>query len=299
MFAKALENGIRESKAVALIISPEAMNSGWVEAEYYRALSLASNNQLQLIPVLYKMVQIPGFLSDRSWVDFSNENEYDEKVRNLVWGITGEKLKFEKGIHKSYHGPSRRKIQTSKNITLIVRQIKNPFVRDLERKLRMGNAHWIQAGFSIPSNEGNFTSVYYENQIEVFRRIETSMLTFSADITNRDANLLQDSFLDMLEDNLHQVIQRVKQVEELLSGKEFELSITLSKAGKVILQDVEKVRKLVLYAPMKLLSNPGEYDQVSDDLSTEIENLAVSVEEYQRYLTTILNQSKLEKIYSS
>src|SRR5688572_25031863 len=91
LFAKALEQGIEESKAVAVIISQEEMNSGWVEAEFYRALSLATNNQLQLIPVLYKKAQIPGFLRDRSWVDFGNEDEYEEKVRSLVWGITGEK----------------------------------------------------------------------------------------------------------------------------------------------------------------------------------------------------------------
>src|SRR5687768_13790903 len=86
LFARALEMGIEESKSVALIISPEAMDSGWVKAEYYRALSLATNNQLQLIPVLYRKAQLPGFLSDRSWVDFSNENEYDENIRNLIWG---------------------------------------------------------------------------------------------------------------------------------------------------------------------------------------------------------------------
>src|SRR5699024_9407845 len=73
LFAEALETGIQESKSVALIISPEAMNSGWVKAEYYRAVSLATNKKLQLIPVLYRKAEIPGFLSDRSWVDFSNQ----------------------------------------------------------------------------------------------------------------------------------------------------------------------------------------------------------------------------------
>jgi hypothetical protein len=91
LFAKALEKGIEESRAVALIISPESMSSGWVENEYYRALSLATNGQLQLIPVLYKDAQIPGFLKDRNWVDFSNESEYDEKLEILIWGITGKR----------------------------------------------------------------------------------------------------------------------------------------------------------------------------------------------------------------
>jgi len=91
LFAKALERGIAESRAVAVIISPQSMISNWVEAEYYRALTLATNNQTQLIPVMYKLAEIPGFLTDRSWVDFRNEAEYSQSVENLVWGITGEK----------------------------------------------------------------------------------------------------------------------------------------------------------------------------------------------------------------
>jgi hypothetical protein len=44
LFAEALEKGIKESKVVALVISPDAMNSGWVKAEYYRALSVKLSN---------------------------------------------------------------------------------------------------------------------------------------------------------------------------------------------------------------------------------------------------------------
>jgi len=50
---------------------------------------------------------------------------------------------------------------------------------------------------------------------------------------------------------------------------------------------------------MRLLSHPDEYDQVSYNLSIELGNLSISIEEYQRHLTTIVNQAKLERIYSS
>ncbi len=92
LFAKALEEGLETSKAVALIVSPEAMASGWVEEEYYRALSLAQDRQLQLIPVILQEASVPGFLKSRSWVDFRNESNFDENVKMLVWGITGKKF---------------------------------------------------------------------------------------------------------------------------------------------------------------------------------------------------------------
>ena len=91
LFAKALEDGLTDSRAVALIVSPEAMASGWVQAEYYRALSLAQNNRLQLIPVILRDADLPDFLEDRNWVDFRQESAYSQSIWKLVWGITGKK----------------------------------------------------------------------------------------------------------------------------------------------------------------------------------------------------------------
>ncbi len=93
IFVKALEKGLAESGAMALIISPESMNSEWVEAEYYRAVALSQNKKvaLQLIPVILRDAELPGFLTDRSWVDFRDGANYPQSVRDLVWGITGKK----------------------------------------------------------------------------------------------------------------------------------------------------------------------------------------------------------------
>jgi predicted ATPase len=93
LFAKALEEGLASSRAVALIISPEAVASGWVEAEYYRALALANNplSSLQLIPVILRDAPLPGFAKDRNWVDFRDKANYAQNVWKLVWGITGRK----------------------------------------------------------------------------------------------------------------------------------------------------------------------------------------------------------------
>jgi hypothetical protein len=91
LFAEALEKGIKESRSVAIIISPESMKSDWVKAEYYRALKLATTEHLQLIPVLYKQADAPGFLEDRNYVDFRNSSNYTEQLENLIWGITDQK----------------------------------------------------------------------------------------------------------------------------------------------------------------------------------------------------------------
>ena len=93
IFVDALEAGLENSKAVALIVSPEAISSGWVKEEYSRALSLAhqKNEPLQLIPVILRDAEIPGFLANRSWVDFRDESRFHQNLERLVWGISGEK----------------------------------------------------------------------------------------------------------------------------------------------------------------------------------------------------------------
>ncbi|HEY0322331.1 MAG TPA: TIR domain-containing protein [Pyrinomonadaceae bacterium] len=92
-FVRAIEIGLEESKAVALIVSPEAMASGWVEEEYDRALRLAQekNQPLQLIPVILREAKMPGFLENRNYVDFRDEASFDENIEKLIYGITGKK----------------------------------------------------------------------------------------------------------------------------------------------------------------------------------------------------------------
>jgi hypothetical protein len=218
----------------------------------------------------------------------------------LVWGITGEKPKPDKAFLAAETNSSSKPLHRPKGLSHIFDHIKNPFVRNMERRLRMGNAHWVQAGFSVPTDEFSFTSVYYQNQIEIFERIESVTQDIATEIGERNISLLSDVFLDAIENNLDHLVSRVGQVEELLSssGQEFELSFALSKTGNSILKDIEKVRKQVRHVSITLLSDPTENNSASECLSMEFANLAISIEEYQRHLTTILKQAKLEKIYS-
>ncbi|MGC1375720.1 MAG: toll/interleukin-1 receptor domain-containing protein [Anaerolineales bacterium] len=93
LFVKALEDGIKESKCIGIIISPESIASGWVQEEYSHALSIANSAPctLRLIPILLRDATLPGFLSSRNWVDFRDELNFADNLKRLVWGITGEK----------------------------------------------------------------------------------------------------------------------------------------------------------------------------------------------------------------
>ncbi|MBE9594491.1 MAG: toll/interleukin-1 receptor domain-containing protein [Proteobacteria bacterium] len=99
LFAEAIEEGLKSSETIAIIVSPEAMNSGWFKVEYYRAVSLAikENPPQRVIPLLFCDAELPGFLKDRQWVDFRDENRFEISLQKLIWGIRGEsKEQFEK-----------------------------------------------------------------------------------------------------------------------------------------------------------------------------------------------------------
>jgi hypothetical protein len=89
VFVQALERGLESSGAVAIIVSPESMASGWVSEEYSRALSMAKSrgSSLPLIPILLQDAELPGFLANRSWADFRDEDQFDASVEQLIRGI--------------------------------------------------------------------------------------------------------------------------------------------------------------------------------------------------------------------
>ncbi|HUW62947.1 MAG TPA: toll/interleukin-1 receptor domain-containing protein [Candidatus Bathyarchaeia archaeon] len=94
LFAEALERGLASSRAVGLIVTPDSMASQWVKNEYYRALSLSNAGEMQLIPLLFGPTELPGFLKDRSWIDF-RQGDYQRNVDRLIWpGITGKHVLF-------------------------------------------------------------------------------------------------------------------------------------------------------------------------------------------------------------
>ena len=93
LFPQALERGMEASSNIVVVMSKEALESKWVQNEYYRALQLVNRPdgvQRRLIPVLLRDVQVPGFLGIRQYIDFRDQSKFDQCVGRLYWGITGK-----------------------------------------------------------------------------------------------------------------------------------------------------------------------------------------------------------------
>ncbi len=92
-FVEALQEGLQRCHAMALIVSRESLKSRWVQEEYESALAIgnASPTPLRLIPCLLQDAELPPFLATRDWVDFRVPAQFNQKVDELCWGITGRR----------------------------------------------------------------------------------------------------------------------------------------------------------------------------------------------------------------
>jgi hypothetical protein len=88
-----LDEGLRDSLAGALVVSPVALERPWVRAEYAAMMTRAVQEGFRLIPVLLKDAELPPLLASRSWVDFRTADgpKYFTKVKELAALLKGER----------------------------------------------------------------------------------------------------------------------------------------------------------------------------------------------------------------
>lgn len=90
-FIKILEEALAKVRCVVFVISPGSLRSGWVREEFDRALTLANTQPSgpRLIPILIDDAEPPGFLANRSWVDFRDGTKRADSLDQLMFGVTG------------------------------------------------------------------------------------------------------------------------------------------------------------------------------------------------------------------
>jgi hypothetical protein len=69
--------GIKEMTYLGVILSPAAVTSSWVNRELSIAIDEEiSDNQIKILPILYKDCEIPIFVKGKVYADFRNEENY-------------------------------------------------------------------------------------------------------------------------------------------------------------------------------------------------------------------------------
>jgi tetratricopeptide (TPR) repeat protein len=75
-----MERGIKESRHVLLVLSPEFLSSEWTEYETQIATVISpSNRDRKLVPILYANCDVPERFSRISWIDFRDTHGDEER----------------------------------------------------------------------------------------------------------------------------------------------------------------------------------------------------------------------------
>jgi nucleoside 2-deoxyribosyltransferase len=94
-WANALAAQIEQADIVLAVLSPDYLGSAWAGQELNVALERQLKNESRLLPLLIRPCNPTGFLSQLTWVDFTED--YESGLARLIWGITGERPKTAKG----------------------------------------------------------------------------------------------------------------------------------------------------------------------------------------------------------
>jgi hypothetical protein len=78
-WGKEIQNGIQQSQYFLAVLSPNSIESEWVEKEFFYANSL----KLKIIPVLYRLCNLPVYFNNLHVIDMQGNN-YELNLPELL-----------------------------------------------------------------------------------------------------------------------------------------------------------------------------------------------------------------------
>jgi len=161
-------------------------------------------------------------------------------------------------------------------------------IQKIERQLRMKKYHWIKAGFSIPSENFNFTAIYFDNQLEVLQHLQTHIRLLIKLLKGKQVNPSHPKFFDEAYEMLDEIDSRTSQIDEVLKyEKDHPLSIFAQKALQNFSQNSTLFRKQLVENSMSGILEPNETSEFNRELVLQLRTLEISGQELQKHLRTI------------
>lgn len=83
-----IRGGIDAATYVAVILSPDSVNSPWVQREVDVALNQEiQGRRVKVLPLMYRKCDLPGFLLGKKYADFTDDARYALALEELVRGV--------------------------------------------------------------------------------------------------------------------------------------------------------------------------------------------------------------------
>lgn len=83
-----IRHGLDSMSYVAIILSPDSINSRWVQKEVDVAMNQEIlGKQVKVLPLLYRECELPGFLLGKKYADFTKDESYEVALEDFVRSI--------------------------------------------------------------------------------------------------------------------------------------------------------------------------------------------------------------------
>jgi TIR domain len=80
-----ISTAIDQMEFLAVVLSPDAVNSRWVHQELEQAMSQQlAEKGITVLPLLYKRCEIPGFLRGKLYADFTEAHLYERSLARVL-----------------------------------------------------------------------------------------------------------------------------------------------------------------------------------------------------------------------
>lgn len=84
-FIEKISEGIDKMEYLAIVLSPDSVNSSWVKKEVEVAMNQEiQGKKIKVLPLLHRECTIPSFLQDKLYADFTEEERYEVALEMIL-----------------------------------------------------------------------------------------------------------------------------------------------------------------------------------------------------------------------
>lgn len=281
LWSPEIVKAIKASDYFLLFVSSASIKSDSVRREV--DIAYKHKKISQIIPLCLEKVDIP--------------TEWDYQTAGIQWIECGEP-DWKKRLFNALKTPNEN-TQSDGNSecnspSATDKKKKNNFnnktLDQLEKELRMNKAHWINAGFSVPAKNFNFTVVYFENQIETLRNLREEISELNEQIQVKQVNPVYGNFLDRSTEILNRIETRCRQIHDILDDEDYHpLAITTKKALENLLEYSNNTKEQLMQSMVTWTANSSSLDNRLVRLTVEFQALIIASQELERQLEQINN----------
>ncbi|MEI7823949.1 MAG: toll/interleukin-1 receptor domain-containing protein [Chlorobiaceae bacterium] len=82
---KKIDEGLKKSKYIGVVLSTKSIKSAWVERELESAINREiSTGEVIILPLLYEKCDLPSFLVGKMYADFTSPSEFNESINKIL-----------------------------------------------------------------------------------------------------------------------------------------------------------------------------------------------------------------------